>query len=54
MNRLFEIVYVLLSKAKVTVKEQSEHFKVSQRPIYRDIDALSIAGIPVYFYKMNL
>ncbi|TCT12194.1 putative DNA-binding transcriptional regulator YafY [Natranaerovirga pectinivora] len=51
MNRLFEIVYVLLSKGRVTAKELSERFEVSQRTIYRDIDALSIAGIPVYTEK---
>lgn len=51
MNRLFEIVYVLLSKERVTARELSERFEVSQRTIYRDIDALSIAGIPVYTEK---
>ncbi len=51
MNRLFEIVYVLLSKGRVTAKELSERFEVSQRTIYRDIDALSVAGIPVYTEK---
>lgn len=51
INRLFEIIYVLLSKDKVTAKELSERFEVSPRTIYRDIDALSIAGIPVYTEK---
>lgn len=51
MNRLFEIVYVLLSKGRTTAKELSERFEVSQRTIYRDIDALSVAGIPVYTEK---
>ena len=51
MNRLFEIVYVLLNKDRVTAKELSERFGVSQRTIYRDIDSLSIAGIPVYTEK---
>ena len=51
MNRLFEIVYLLLSKGKVTAREMAERFEVSQRTIYRDIEALSIAGIPVYTEK---
>jgi predicted DNA-binding transcriptional regulator YafY len=51
MNRLFEIVYVLMSKERVTARELSERFEVSQRTIYRDIDALSVAGIPVYTEK---
>lgn len=48
INRLLEIVYILLDKKRVTAKSLSEHFEVSQRTIYRDIDTLSAAGIPVY------
>lgn len=51
INRLLEIVYILLSKKTVTAKELSEYFEVSQRTIYRDIDALSCAGIPIYTNK---
>lgn len=48
INRLFEIVYILLEKRSVTAKELTEHFGVSRRTICRDIDTLSIAGIPIY------
>ncbi len=51
VNRLFEIVYILLNKKSITAKELAEHFGVSQRTIYRDIDVLSLAGIPVYTEK---
>ena len=51
VNRLFEIIYLLLNKKITTAKELAEHFDVSQRTIYRDIDALSLAGIPVYTEK---
>ena len=51
INRLFEIVYILLDKKTITAKELSEHFEVSVRTIYRDIDTLSIAGIPIYTNK---
>ncbi|URZ03044.1 helix-turn-helix transcriptional regulator [Clostridium felsineum] len=51
VNRLFEIIYILLEKNIVTAKELSERFEVSQRTIYRDIEALSTAGIPVYMSK---
>ncbi len=51
INRLIETVYILLAKKTVTAKELSEHFNVSIRTIYRDIDALSSAGIPVYTSK---
>ena len=47
-NRLFEIVYFLLSKKSVTASELAEHFGVSRRTICRDIDTLSVAGIPIY------
>lgn len=51
INRLFEIVYILLEKGKVTAKELGEHFEVSARTIYRDVETLSGAGIPVYMSK---
>ncbi len=51
VNRLFEIIYVLLNKKVVTAKELAERFGVSQRTIYRDVDVLSLAGIPVYTEK---
>ena len=47
INRLFEIVYMLMEKKKMTAKELSDHFEVSQRTIYRDIDILNSAGVPV-------
>lgn len=51
IHRLFEIVYLLMNKKNTTAKELSEHFEVSQRTIYRDIEALSKAGIPIYTNK---
>ncbi len=51
MNRLFEILYILLQKRSITAKELAERFEVSVRTIYRDIDALSLAGVPVYAKK---
>lgn len=51
INRLFEIVYILLNRKTITARKLAEHFEVSIRTIYRDIDALSIAGIPVYTSK---
>jgi predicted DNA-binding transcriptional regulator YafY len=51
INRLFELVYLLLHKKTMTAKQLAEHFEVSQRTIYRDIETLSMAGIPVYATK---
>lgn len=47
-SRLFKIVYYLLEKGQATAPELAERFEVSVRTIYRDIDALSGAGIPIY------
>lgn len=47
-SRLFKILYHLLDKGQATAPELAEKFEVSVRTIYRDIDALSGAGIPVY------
>ncbi len=50
-DRLFEITTVLLNKEKVTAQELAERFGVSTRTIYRDVEVLSAAGIPVYMNK---
>ena len=50
-NRLFEIVYILMRKRKVTAKELADKFEVSTRTIYRDIETLSRANIPIYASK---
>ena len=51
INRLFEIIYLLLEKRTITAKELAAHFEVSVRTIYRDIDILASASIPIYFQR---
>ncbi len=51
IDRLFKIVYILLDKEQITAKELSEIFEVSTRTIYRDVETLSMAGIPIYTNK---
>lgn len=45
------MVYILLDKKMVTARDLSERFEVSTRTIYRDVETLSAAGIPVYMSK---
>lgn len=47
-SRLFRIVYYLLENGRATAPELAEKFEVSVRTIYRDMDAISSAGIPIY------
>lgn len=47
LERLLAIVVLLISKKQVQAQELAEMFEVSVRTIYRDIDAISRAGIPV-------
>lgn len=51
IKRLLGIVYVLLNKGHATASELAERFEVSVRTIYRDVEVLSQAGIPVYTQK---
>lgn len=37
-----------MEKPQMTAKELADIFEVSERTIYRDIDKLTIAGIPIY------
>lgn len=48
IDRLVSIVTVLLDKKRISAQELADSFEVSPRTIYRDIDAISRAGIPVY------
>lgn len=47
-NRYFQMIYLLLEKGSMTAPELANYFEVSIRTIYRDIDILSSAGIPIY------
>ena len=48
---MLQTTLILLSRKQVTAKELAERFQVSVRTIYRDVDALSLAGVPVYANK---
>lgn len=48
---LFELTYIILERKIVTAAEMAEHFGVSTRTIYRWVDALNLAGVPVITTK---
>lgn len=50
-ENLFELTYILLEKKQVTAKELATHFGISQRTVYRWVEALSLAGVPVFATK---
>lgn len=51
IDRLFEMIYLLLNQGKVTAGELAQQFEVSTRTIYRDVELLSAVGIPIYMSK---
>ena len=51
INRLLGIIYIVMKQGTVTASELAQRFEVSIRTIYRDLDTLSAAGIPIYAKK---
>ncbi|MGM1047256.1 MAG: helix-turn-helix transcriptional regulator [Bacillota bacterium] len=47
VDRLISIIMVLLEHRKISAKSLSEMFEVSLRTIYRDIETINMAGIPI-------
>ncbi|MCR8844095.1 YafY family transcriptional regulator [Paenibacillus sp. SC116] len=47
LERLLSILIVLLNRRQVMAKELADQFEVSIRTIYRDIETLNMAGIPI-------
>ena len=47
VDRLVSIIMTLLDKKRIGAQELADMFEVSPRTIYRDIDAINMAGIPI-------
>ena len=48
MDRMLSIIMLLLDKKRVSAQELADKFEVSSRTIYRDIDTINMAGIPIH------
>lgn len=51
LERLLSIIILLLNRRMLQAKELAERFEVSVRTIYRDIEAINGAGIPIVTYQ---
>lgn len=51
LDRLLAIVMLLLNRGRISAKELADQFEVSVRTIYRDIEAINQAGIPIATYQ---
>ena len=47
-SRLVSILLLLQSRGKLTAQQLADTLEVSVRTVYRDIESLSEAGVPVY------
>jgi len=47
IDRMLAITVMLLNRDRIAARELADKFEVSVRTIYRDIDAINLAGIPI-------
>ena len=53
IDRLVSIIMVLLDKERIGAQELADMFEVSPRTVYRDIDTINMAGIPIRSFSRS-
>lgn len=44
---LIELLFILLAKKKITIRQITSRFEISRRTAFRYIDALTLANLPI-------
>lgn len=53
IDRMLSITIMMLNRDRVTARELADKFKVSVRTVYRDLQAIDQAGIPIISHSGN-
>ena len=53
IDRMLTIIVMLLNRNRISAKKLAEKFEISVRTVYRDIEAINMAGIPIVSFLGN-